>query len=110
MIEPREGQAEFKTIDMKTYTQRVFSMFGGELKRITLKCINPLLDTMIDRFGTKNAQYTRADASHFNLTAEVEVSEQFFSWVCGFGKRVKIVNADVAEQYKAFLNKISDMY
>lgn len=63
---------------------------------------------MIDRFGTKNAQYTRADASHFNLTAEVEVSEQFFSWVCGFGKRVKIVNADVAEQYKAFLNKISD--
>jgi hypothetical protein len=108
--EPREGAKEFKAIDMKTYTQRVFSMFGGELKRITLKCINPLLDTMIDRFGTKNAQYTRADASHFRVTVEVEVSEQFFSWVCGFGKRVKIETPEVAEQYKAFLAKIGEMY
>ena len=31
--EPREGQAEFDKIDIRTYTQRVFSMYGGKKKR-----------------------------------------------------------------------------
>lgn len=108
--EPREGEKEFKAIDMKTYTQRVFSMFGGEQKQITLRCINLLLDAMIDRFGTKNAQYTRADASHFRLTVDVEVSDQFFAWVCGFGKRIKIETPEIAEKYRAYLDKIREMY
>lgn len=85
-------------------------MIGGERKLITLRCINPLLDTMIDRFGTKGAQYAKADEKHFTVLTEVELSEQFFSWLCGFGNRVKIMEPEITAQFTAYLDKIRSLY
>lgn len=111
MGEPREGEEVFKEIDLKTYTQRVFSMFGGEQKRVTLRFINPLLDTVVDRFGTKDVIYNKVDDRHFTVSAKVEISNQFFGWLLGFGKRVKIIAPDdIAEQFKTYLDKIREMY
>ena len=53
--EPCDGQRAFEEIDLQTYTQRVFSMFGGEKKTVSMQFENHLLDSVIDRFGTKNA-------------------------------------------------------
>lgn len=109
--EPREGQEEFEKIDLKTYTQRVFSMYGGEKKRVTLRFINPLLDTAIERFGTKDVIYSKVDDTHFSVTAQVEISNQFFGWILGFGNRVKLLAPDdVADQFRAYLDKIRGMY
>lgn len=109
--EPREGEEVFKEIDLKTYTQRVFSMFGGEQKRVTLRFINPLLDTVVDRFGTAGVLYSKVDDRHFTVTAKVEISNQFFGWLLGFGKKVKVIAPDdITEQFKAYLNKIIEMY
>ena len=109
--EPRDGEETFKKIDMKTYTQRVFSMYGGEKKVVRLRFINPLLDTVMDRFRPAgDTVYTKADKSHFVVTTEVEISEQFFSWLCGFGNRVRIETPEVAEAYAAHLNKIKKLY
>lgn len=109
--EPREGAEAFATIDMKTYTQRVFSMFGGEQERVTIRFINPLLDTVVDRFGTKDVQYIKVDDSHFGVTTQVEISDQFFAWICGFGKRTKIIAPEsVVQKHKDFLDKIRDLY
>lgn len=108
--DPRAGKDVFKKLDMKTYTQRVFAMYGGEMKRVQLRFINSLLDTVIDRFGTKDAHYAKADDRHFVVVADVEISDQFFSWLCGFGKRVKVETPDVAEAYTAHLNKIAKLY
>ena len=109
--EPREGQEEFDKIDLKTYTQRVFSMYGGEKKRVTLRFINPLLDTAIERFGTKDVIYSKVDDTHFSVTAQVEISNQFFGWILGFGNRVKLLAPDdVTDQFRAYLDKIRDMY
>ena len=109
--EPREGQEEFDKIDLKTYTQRVFSMYGGEKKRVTLRFINPLLDTAIERFGTKDVIYSKIDDTHFSVTAQVEISNQFFGWILGFGNRVKLLAPDdVADQFRAYLDKIRGMY
>lgn len=49
--EPREGREAFAAIDLKTYTKRVFSMFGGKQERVVIRFINPLLDAVVDRFG-----------------------------------------------------------
>ena len=108
--QPRDGEEAFKKLDMKTYTQRVFSMFGGEKKYIRMRFINPLLDTVIDRFGTKGVSYTKADDSHFRISANIEISDQFYSWVCGFGKKVMIETPDVAAGFAAYLDKIREMY
>ena len=109
--EPREGEEEFKKIDLRTYTQRVFSMFGGEERLVQIRFINPLLDAVVDRFGTKDVQYSRVDDHHFCVSAKVEISDQFFAWVCGFGKRAKIINpSSVVEDMKKFLHNLTKMY
>lgn len=110
--EPREGTEAFAAIDMETYTQRVFSMYGGKQQRVSVRFINRLLDTAIERFGTgKDVFYRPEDENHFVVTADVEVSDQFYGWLCGFGKRARIITpASAAEEYKAHLDKISTMY
>lgn len=109
--EPREGEEVFKEIDLKTYTQRVFSMFGGEQKRVIIRFINPLLDTVIDRFGTKEVQYTKIDDTHFTVTAKIEISDQFFGWILGFGKKAKLMAPDdIVERFRVYLDKVREMY
>ena len=45
------------------------------------------------------------------MTADVEISDQFFAWVCGFGKRAKIIGPeDVVNKMGKFLSGISNMY
>jgi len=108
---PRDGEKAFRELDMHNYTQRVFSMYGGERKVVTIRCIPPLLDIMIDRFGTADAVYQQYDKRHFTVSAEVEISDQFFGWLLGFGKRVKLITPiEVAEQFTAYLDKIRQMY
>ena len=110
--EPRDGVDVFAKIDMKSYTRRVFSMFGGEEKRVSIRFINPLLDTAIERFGTgKDVFYRPDDERHFVVTADVEISDQFFAWVCGFGKRAKIIGPeDAVERMRKFLSNIQRNY
>ncbi len=109
--EERAGEQEFQKIDLKSYTKKIFSMHSGEEKRITLRFINPLLDTAIDRFGKQDVIYTKVDERHFTATAKVEVSDQFFGWLLGFGKRVQIVSPpEVREEFASYLDKVREMY
>ena len=105
------GEEEYLSIDMDSYTQRVFSMFGGKKRRVRIRFINPLLDTAIERFGTKDAIYSADGNSHFIVAATVEISDQFLAWVCGFRKKATIIApSDVVEDMKNFLSDISDRY
>ena len=65
----------------------------------------------IDRFGKKDVQYSKSDDRHFTVTAKVEISKQFFGWLLGFGKEVKIISPEeVKEEFAAYIDKIRDMY
>ena len=110
--EPREGAEAFDAIDIETYTRRVFSMFGGEQKRVSIHFDSPLLDTAIERFGMAPDVFYRPDGEqHFVVTADVEISDQFFSWVCGFRERATIINPpDVVADMKKFLKDIAGRY
>ena len=109
--EAREGAETFSALDLKTYTQRVFGMFGGQQERVQMRFINPLLDAVVDRFSTKGVLYSKVDDNHFTVTASVEVSDQFFSWICQFGKKAKIMMPErVAKQFTEYLDKIRSLY
>ena len=109
--EPRDGDDEFNQIDLKTYTKRVFSMYGGEQRLVEIRFINPLLDAVVDRFGTKDVQYAKVDETHFSVTAKVEISDQFFGWILGFGKKAKLLYPDnVIDQFRGYVDKIREMY
>ena len=111
--EPREGREAFAAIDLKTYTKRVFSMFGGKQERVVIRFINPLLDAVVDRFGNDKSSvwYETLDDTHFTITTQVEISDQFFGWVLGFGKKAKILEPPaVVDQFAAYLDKVREMY
>ena len=111
--EPREGADAFAAIDLKSYTKRVFSMFGGKQERVVIRFINPLLDAVVDRFGNDSSSvwYENLDDTHFTVATQVEISDQFFGWVLGFGKKAKLIGSDKSvEQFKAYLDKVREMY
>lgn len=113
--EPQEGYELFHGSDMKTYTQRVFGMFGGDKKRVTIRFTNDMIDTVVDRFGSgadgNNVFYIPDGKTHFLLNADIEISDQFFSWVCGFRKKAVITNpSEVVEDFQKFLDDIQNRY
>ncbi len=109
--QPREGEEAFKKIDLKTYTKRVFSMFGGKQKLVTIRFINPLLDAVVDRFGTTDFQYAKVDDTHFSVSGYVEISDQFFGWLLGFGNKAKLLYPDdTIQELSDYLDKIRSLY
>ena len=110
--QPREGKDEYAALNVKEFTKRTFSMFGGRHERVTIRFINPLLDAVIERFGTAGGtDYTKEDENHFLLWTDVEISDQFFGWLLGFGRRVKIVTPQsVVDEFAAYIDKIREMY
>ena len=109
--EPRDGEEEFAAEDLKNYTRRVFGMFRGKRVSMVLCFDNVLLDTVIDRLGKEDINYSSLDEKHFTVEVEIEVSDQFFAWLCGFGNMVRIISPDsVVEEFKVFLDKIKAVY
>ena len=105
--EPREGAEEFYAIDLRSYTKRVFGMFGGEKERVRIQMTHKLLDTALERFGSgPEATYSKIDDTSFSVAADVEISDQFFGWLLGFGKNVKLLEPqNVVDTFKAYVEK-----
>ena len=97
--EPRKELSE--DFNMEKYTQKVFSMYNGELREVELIMDNSLIDVAIDRFG-KQAKLTGFDDEHFSVKASLSISPTFFSWLFQFGDKVRIVAPqEIKEDLKA---------
>ncbi len=109
---PREGQEEFAKIDLKNYAKRVFGMFHGDEARVTICCDNRLLDAMVERFGTgSGVNYRETDNKHFTVSTIVEVSNQFFGWLLGFGTDAKLVgDEETVKRFTTYLAEIQKTY
>lgn len=106
----RVGKEEFTKIDLTAYTKYTFSMFGGEIEDVTMIFSNHLMNAVIDRFG-KEVWTSKVDDRHFKITVPVAVSNQFFGWIFGLGKGVRIVSTEsVRQQMKEEIEKIYAQY
>lgn len=112
LLTAREWEKEFKeNVVLDNYTQRVFSMFGGKRERVTIRFIDQRLDTVVDQFGIHGVKYEKIDDTHFTAQAEVELSDMFYAWVFGFGRRAKIIDPPyVAEHMREYCQKVAAMY
>ena len=100
-----------KSVDIQQYAKSVFSMYDGEKKNVSIRFENELLDTVIDRFGTKGISYYKDGTAHFTITTEIAVSVTFFGWLCQFGTRAMIqYPKEVAKQYQQYLKDILKQY
>jgi predicted DNA-binding transcriptional regulator YafY len=110
--EGRNYKGRAVTAHMKSYVRRTFSMFSGECQKVEMRFENSLLDAVIDKFGVGfGAEYRQDGDSHFIVTMEVEVSDQFFAWMCGFRKQAEIIAPEkVKNSMKKFLSEIQEKY
>lgn len=105
--ETREGRDTTNRFDTANYSRKMFGMFGGETKKIKLRCHNSLIGVFIDRFG-RNIIVT-PDGEYFEVIVEVAVSPVFLSWLMQFGKKVKIIAPDdVKGELLSLANEIID--
>jgi len=94
--------------DIKLYTKSVFQMYDGSaLQRVTLKCENDLMKSIIDRFG-EDVETEILDKGHFTATVDISVSQTFFGWVFSFGGRIEIFSPDsAASEYLSLARRIA---
>lgn len=95
--EKREGKALFDKLDIAAYTDTHFSMFGGDVERVTLKCKNELSNVVIDRFG-QDISILKSDNKSFTVNVTVALSNQFLGWIFGLGGGVEIIGPEVVKK------------
>lgn len=108
---PREGAAAFSELDLKSLTKRRFSMFGGKTELVQMRFVNSLLDAVIEKLGKNGVRYRKLDEHHFSVTANIDISDQFFGWVLGFGKKVQIQSPQsVVDAFTSYIDGIRTQY
>lgn len=96
----RDGREEYKGTDMAEYSKRVFGMFTGEVKKVTMRFNNELTGAVIDRFGIDTVLVPH-DEHSFTVSASVAVSPPFFGWMFAFGRSAEILSPqDVKDEYR----------
>lgn len=104
--EKRKGTESFSQFDLAKYTTKMFGMFGGEERMVTMKFSNRLIGVVMDRFGTE-ADIRKRDEEHFSVRIKVAVSEQFFGWITGLGQEASILApSEVVNEYEDYLENI----
>lgn len=96
--------------DIENYTKQNFSMYGGKVEQVTLQFPNYLAGVVFDRFGL-DVRIRQAGKGYFQITESIAVSPQFYGWLFGLGKEVKIIEpSEVAQEMKALLKDSYAVY
>lgn len=104
ILEENSSQAP-EDFNIDDYINTTFRMFNAEHTDVELLCDNDVIDSIIDRFG-ENIKITEAATENFKITVNVAISHIFYSWIFGFGGKVKILGPDaVREEYVSMLDK-----
>ena len=99
-----EGTAPPQGFNIDDYINTTFRMYNSEHEDVELVCDNTVMDAIIDRFGEEVTTYAN-DMTTFRAVVKVAVSHVFYSWVFGFGGKVKIKGPEsVRSEYIKMLN------
>lgn len=105
---PRTHGEEF-TENAALLSKKTFGMYDGKEERVRLSFEESLLGVVLDRFGTDVILLDKGD-NRYEAAVDVQVSQQFFGWLCGVSG-VKIVEPErVADAYKEHLKKQTMLY
>lgn len=107
---PREGRELLKSYDASGYSKQHFGMFGGEKRRVILRCENSFAGIIIDRFGREVELYPSGDG-FFEAHVDVVISDQFFGWLVSLGEGIQLVGpASVKERFLTQLSSLQQKY
>lgn len=107
--EPRDKACLESRFNPAEYSNKVFGMYGGREELVTLECRERLSGVIIDRFGRENS-LIKTDFG-FKVSLRVMISPNFFAWVLGFGKDMRIIApAAVKEEMLQRLHDMVEVY
>ncbi len=84
-----KGTKPLERFNINRYLNSTFHMFDSEQRPVELICDNDVMDAVIDRFGL-GVKKSKNDENTFMIVVNVAVSHVFYSWVFGFGGKVRI--------------------
>ena len=94
--------------DLNVFLNSMFRMYNGERKDVELICDNSVMDAIIDRFGA-DVTILANDMKSFRAVVNIAVGNVFYSWVFGFGGKVKISEPmDVRKEYEKMVKKAAE--
>lgn len=106
----REGKSLFQSFNIVDYSRKTFGMFSGKEETVTIEASNNLAGVFIDRFG-ESANIRPNFTNTFIVRITVYVSPQFFAWIFGLGKDIKIISPkSVATDFKVMAENILENY
>lgn len=98
---------EFDAVD---YASKCLNMFGGEVKRITLRCDMALLNELFDRFG-EEIPVRKDGEEHFIARIEAADSDGTVNWICQFGSKIEVTDPpEVRERVRERLVSAAALY
>lgn len=107
---PRIVNETVLAFDPAIYLNSQFSMYSGELEKVTIAFSNNLATVVIDRFGN-DLILSAIDKDYFSITIDVEVSPTFLSWIFMFRNDVTIISpGHVVNQYTNMLKEVYMKY
>lgn len=93
------------------YVKPMFSMFDGEVERITALFHISYLNVIIDQFGDNVILRETEDEECFQATFKAAVSPTFLSWIIGFGAGALILSPQwVADEVRNLALESAKMY
>ena len=106
----RAGQEALAEHPLENYQKTSFSMYGGDVKHVTLRVSNWMMGAIIDKFGKQNYAIP-VDDRHFEVNVSVAISPQFYGWVFGLKNYVTIVSPpEVVQGMKEHLAAVAKRY
>lgn len=101
---------ERKKEDLEKYCTRLFSMFQGEEKQVTLRFSNDLVTVVLDRFGLDTELMDQGNGS-FQIEVNLIISQTFLSWMFQFEDKAKIIGPiEVVDLARSMLSKTLSQY
>ncbi|MBR6665093.1 MAG: WYL domain-containing protein [Lachnospiraceae bacterium] len=103
--EKRIGHAIYEKLNPADYVNKAFGMYGAKEEDVILTFTERLIGVIIDRFGKDVS--IRPVKNGLRARVKVMVSPQFYAWVAGVGKELRIEGPDeVTCEYKTWLQNL----
>lgn len=85
-------------------------MFGGETETVTLRLPESMIGIVLDRFG-REISIRKLEEGVASVKIRVAVSMQFYGWLTGLGREVRILTPEyVKKGYADYLGEIIRNY
>lgn len=108
--EPRDGRECFEKFDIAVFSRKTFGMFAGNEQEIDVCFSDKLIGVVIDRFGS-DVRITSNNDGTFTAHLRVNISNQFYGWLCALSADAKIISPPrEAQLFLDYINKIRTEY